>query len=90
MKILFDAARVCALVLMCAASASAATIPVAAGGDLQQAINRALPGDTIALAPGATFTGNFTLPAKSGGAVISVHISKVIQAGMPAGSPPAK
>ena len=73
MKILFDAARVCALVLMCAASAAAATIPVAAGGDLQQAINRALPGDTIALAPGVTFTGNFTLPAKSGDAVITIR-----------------
>ena len=29
----------------------------------------ALPGDTIALAPGATFTGNFTLPARIGDAV---------------------
>ena len=63
----------CALVLMCAASAAAATIPVPAGGNLQQAINSALPGDTIALAPGATFTGNFTLPAKSGDAVITIR-----------------
>jgi len=73
MKTLFDAARVCALVLMCAVSAAAATIPVAAGGDLQRAIDRALPGDTIALAPGVTFTGNFTLPNKSGDAVVTIR-----------------
>jgi hypothetical protein len=52
MKTLFDTARVCALVLTCAASAAAATIPVPAGGNLQQAIINASPGDTIALAPG--------------------------------------
>ncbi|HEV3215239.1 MAG TPA: hypothetical protein VGZ27_05925 [Vicinamibacterales bacterium] len=42
------------------------TISVAAGGDLQAALNAAKPGDVIALAAGATFTGPFTLPAKSG------------------------
>ena len=65
MKIYVGAGRVCAFVLMCAASASAATIPVPAGGNLQQAINSASPGDTIALAPGVSFIGNFTLPACS-------------------------
>jgi hypothetical protein len=43
-----------------------ASIRVAAGGDLQAALDRAQPGDVIELAPGATFTGNFVLPAKSG------------------------
>jgi hypothetical protein len=43
------------------------TINVAAGGDLQAALNAALPGDTIVLAAGATFTGNFWLPVKAGG-----------------------
>ena len=42
------------------------TIHVAAGGDLQAAIDAALPGDEITLAAGATFTGNFVLPAKPG------------------------
>src|SRR5262245_56613953 len=42
------------------------TIPVAAGGDLQGALNSAQPGDVVELAAGATFTGNFALPAKSG------------------------
>lgn len=41
---------------------SAATIRVAAGGDLQQALTNAQPGDVILLDKAATFTGNFTLP----------------------------
>jgi hypothetical protein len=40
------------------------TIRVADGGNLQSALNRARPGDVVALAPGATYTGNFVLPAK--------------------------
>ncbi|MBI2609888.1 hypothetical protein HYW53_01800 [Candidatus Giovannonibacteria bacterium] len=42
------------------------TINVQAGGDLQSALNSALPGDVIILQAGATFTGNFLLPNKSG------------------------
>ena len=42
------------------------TIAVPAGGDFQAAINQAQPGDIITLQAGATYTGNFTLPAKSG------------------------
>ncbi len=44
----------------------AATIAVKAGGDLQAALNAAKPGDIVTLEAGATFTGNFTLPAKTG------------------------
>lgn len=47
-------------------SLNAATITVGAGGNLQAAINAARPGDTIVLAAGATFIGNFTLPAPPG------------------------
>ena len=47
------------------------TVP--AGGDLQGAINVAQPGDTIALAPGATYVGNFTLPPKGGNAFITIR-----------------
>jgi hypothetical protein len=43
---------------------SARTINLKAGDDLQKAINRAQPGDTIVLAAGASFTGPFTLPNK--------------------------
>src|SRR5262250_3095991 len=42
------------------------TIAVAAGGDFQGALNQAQPGDVITLQAGAIFTGNFTLPNKSG------------------------
>src|SRR5262245_3543195 len=42
------------------------SIEVKAGGDLQAALNQAKPGDAITLAAGASFTGNFSLPNKSG------------------------
>jgi len=41
------------------------TISVAAGGNLQAALNSANCGDTISLQAGETFTGLFTLPAKN-------------------------
>lgn len=47
-------------------TSSGSVIRVADGGDLQQAINSAQPGDVIALSPRATFVGNFRLPAKVG------------------------
>lgn len=47
-----------------AASTRAVTLNVAAGGNLQAAINSAQPGDTIVLEAGALFTGPFTLPNK--------------------------
>jgi hypothetical protein len=51
------------------------TIAVPAGGDLQAAINQAQPGDVITLRAGATYTGNFTLPAKSGSGWIVISSS---------------
>jgi len=50
-------------------------ITVNAGGNLQTAINQANPGDIIELQAGATFTGNFTLPAKTGTAWIYIRSS---------------
>ncbi|MBK6486597.1 MAG: Ig-like domain-containing protein [Gemmatimonadetes bacterium] len=41
---------------------------VNAGDNLQVALNSAARGDEIVIQAGATFTGNFTLPAKSGSA----------------------
>ncbi len=41
------------------------TRTVPAGGDLQAALNAAQPGDQIVLTPGATYVGNFNLPARS-------------------------
>ena len=42
------------------------TIHLSAGDNLQAALNAGNLGDVITLEPGATFTGPFTLPAKSG------------------------
>jgi hypothetical protein len=61
------------LVFLLARPAVAATIAVPAGGDLQAALTNAQPGDTIALAPGATYAGNFTLPRKSGSSFITIE-----------------
>jgi hypothetical protein len=44
-----------------------ATLTVAAGGDLQAALNQAQLGDTIVLQAGTTFTGPFKLPNKTSG-----------------------
>jgi len=51
------------------------TINVPAGGDFQAALNAAQPGDAIVLEAGATFTGNFTLPKKTGDAWITITSS---------------
>src|SRR5438309_905975 len=43
------------------------------GDDLQDALESAKPGDVIALAPGAIFSGPFKLPAKSGNGWITIR-----------------
>ena len=63
------AATAAALVLVAlriAGQGGPSPIVVAADGDLQAALNRARPGDTIVLEQGATYVGNFVLPAKTG------------------------
>lgn len=54
---------------------SGRTIAVRAGGDFQAALNAARPGDVISLQAGATFTGPFVLPKKSGTGWIIVRTS---------------
>jgi len=51
------------------------TIAVPAGGDFQAAINQAQPGEIITLQAGATYSGNFTLPAKTGAGWIVIRTS---------------
>lgn len=63
--------------------ARAATLSVAAGGDLQAALDKAVAGDTILLQAGATFSGNFVLPAKAGTTFITVR-SSAADASLPA------
>lgn len=48
-------------------------IKVNAGGNLQNALNTAQPGDWIAIEGGANFVGPFTLPAKSGAGYIYIQ-----------------
>jgi hypothetical protein len=49
------------------------TITVPAGGNLQAAIDGAQSGDTILLAPGATYSGSFSLPAKGGTGYVTIR-----------------
>ena len=62
-----------AIVLFAATDAESAIIHVRAGENLQTALNAAQPGDTLLLEMGATFTGNFVLPVKSGTGFITVR-----------------
>ena len=71
-----------AFVFLTAGEARGATINVAAGGNLQAAIDAAQPGDTIVLQAGATFTGNFVLPVKPGSTYITIQSTP--SAGLPA------
>lgn len=49
------------------------TLAVHAGEDLQAALDAVRPGETISLAPGAVFSGNFRLPKKAGSEWIVVR-----------------
>lgn len=60
------------LCVFAARDTQAATTLVHAGDNLQAALNAAQPGDTLLLEAGATFTGNFVLPVKTGNLVITV------------------
>src|SRR5688572_3156269 len=62
--------------LIFASSAFAATLVVPAGGNLQTAINAAVPGDTIVLEAGATYHGSFVLTKKTGDAYITIQSSR--------------
>ena len=52
-----------------------AVINVGAGDNFQAALNSSQPGSTIVLQAGATYTGNFTLPANAGPGWIYVQSS---------------
>jgi PKD repeat protein len=56
---------------------SGAILNVPAGGNLQTALNSAQPGDTVVLQAGAVYTGNFTLPAKTGSGWIVIRTSNL-------------
>ena len=56
-----------------------AAIKVPNGGDLQQALNVAQPGDVIVLEAGGVYQGPFTLPRKTGDGWIAVVSSRVLE-----------
>lgn len=71
------------------AAPTGATITVAAGGDLQAALNNAQLGQTIVLEAGATFTGPIHLPNKTTGSgwiyVVSSNLASLPAAGQRVG-----
>ena len=81
MRITAVPAVVCLAVGVSAATASGATIQVPPGGNVQQAVTGAQPGDVITLTPGAVYAGPITLPAKSGDAPITIRTAG--DAGLP-------
>ncbi|HKT81228.1 MAG TPA: carbohydrate-binding protein [Vicinamibacterales bacterium] len=54
---------------------TSSVINVTNGSELQAALDSANPGDTIVLQAGATFWGNFVLPAKGGASYITLRSS---------------
>ncbi len=62
---------------------SGATVNLSAGGNLQAAINAASPGDEIVLQAGATWVGNYTLPAKTCSPMVTIRTSALTS--LPAG-----
>jgi len=58
-----------------AITVTGSNIIVKRGGDFQNALNRAKPGDTILLEAGAVFKGNFVLPNKQGNEYITIRSS---------------
>jgi hypothetical protein len=64
----------CALmVVLGCRDAAAELIRAQNGRELQAAIDRARPGDTIALTAGQVYSGNFVLPVKSGSEFITIQ-----------------
>lgn len=54
------------MLVLFAGEGSAETLKVAAGGNLQAALDKSVPGDVVELAAGARFVGEFRFPAKAG------------------------
>ena len=77
-------ARACAvalplmLTMLASAPAAGNTLYVNAGGNLQMALNSAVPGDVIVVQAGARFVGPFRLPVKPAGALITIRSSATL------------
>lgn len=73
MRTVIRGALAAGLSIYAAGAAHAEIIRVPAGGDLQAALDAAQPGDTILLAAGSEYAGNFKLPVKTGADYITVR-----------------
>ena len=82
MRISAVPAVICLAAFASAAQASGATIQVPTGGNVQQAVDVAQPGDVVALTPGAVYLGPVTLTPKAGDAPITIRTG--VDAGLPA------
>lgn len=58
--------KIIPILIAIGATLQAADHAVSTSAELQAALNKAAPGDTITLASGKTFQGNFVIPAKPG------------------------
>ena len=67
-----------ALTIVAGEPARAASLIVNAGGNLQAALDAAQPGDVIILQAGARFVGQFRLPPKPNGPVITIRSSATL------------
>src|SRR4051812_44475037 len=78
LRIYLTVASVALLLLCCDVSGvplelAGNSIIVRKGGNVQDALDRAMPGDTILLEAGVTFKGSFKLPKKSGSEFITIR-----------------
>jgi hypothetical protein len=71
---------VTALSVLIGSQADAAIISVRPGADLQSALDSAQPGDEIVLTAGGRYVGQFRLPRKPFGSVITIRSSAVLPA----------
>ena len=63
----------CAAAFLVSGFGDGSTVAVRAGANLQDAIDRARPGDVLLLDAGATYEGNFVLPARQGEQYITIR-----------------
>jgi hypothetical protein len=60
-------------------SSANAIIRVGPKGNLQAALNKAQPGETIVLDAGATYVGHFVLPKKDGNSYVTIQTSRAAE-----------
>jgi hypothetical protein len=80
-------AIIVAFAALAAAVPGTASVTVHNSDELQRALDEAKPGETILLQPGATFTGNFVLPARASDDARVITVRTAGDASTPDGEP---